>query len=205
MLQQNSIAAKTRAPITPSALLSATIHVIALLGILGVLHSGQKVAPYKIPGTAQGITLLTYYAPGSPAQAVNDVPVKQTIKPTSAATLHSPVAPPKPKEPAAPAAETGTGSSPESGLGEGDIRIAFQTFSPHPTPDLPHGIKGDVILNAVIDEHGKIADLTLLKGLGPAIDDTVIATVKQWSFTPATRNGIPIPSEQELHFHYERS
>jgi protein TonB len=44
-----------------------------------------------------------------------------------------------------------------------------------------------------------------MKGLGQPIDDVVIATVKQWSFAPATRNGVPIPSEQELHFHYERS
>jgi protein TonB len=62
-----------------------------------------------------------------------------------------------------------------------------------------------VILDAVIDEHGKISDLKLMHGLGQPIDDVVIATVRQWSFAPATRNGVPIPSEQELHFHYERS
>jgi len=62
-----------------------------------------------------------------------------------------------------------------------------------------------VILDAVVDQNGKIAELRLIQGLGPAIDNVVIATVKQWSYTPATRNGVPVVSEQELHFHYERS
>jgi protein TonB len=28
--------------------------------------------------------------------------------------------------------------------------------------------------------------------------------VKQWLFTPATKGGVPVASEQEFHFHYER-
>jgi protein TonB len=33
---------------------------------------------------------------------------------------------------------------------------------------------------------------------------TVIATIQNWVFQPATSNGQPIVSEQELLFHYER-
>jgi protein TonB len=32
----------------------------------------------------------------------------------------------------------------------------------------------------------------------------VIATIRQWTFNPANRDGHPIASEQELHFHYEK-
>ena len=60
------------------------------------------------------------------------------------------------------------------------------------------------MLDAVIDEHGRVTQLTLLKGLAPAIDQAVIATVRQWLFTPATKDGVPVASEQEFHFHYER-
>ena len=56
----------------------------------------------------------------------------------------------------------------------------------------------------MIDEHGKISELKLLQGLGPAIDDEVIQTVNQWVYTPAMKDGVPVPSVQELHFHYER-
>jgi hypothetical protein len=57
------------------------------------------------------------------------------------------------------------------------------------------GIAGGKITdgNAVIDKHGKVSQLTLLKGLDPSIDQAVIATVKQWRFTPATKAAYPLP------------
>jgi protein TonB len=193
---------------TRSTLLSTIIHAAVFFAIFGVARTAH-IAPFKLPGTAKGTTMLTYYAAGSPPHAVSDIPVKDPIK-QKADVSHTALTPPveKPKPAAAPATQQGTGTSPESGIGEGDIKIAQQTYFPYPKPSLsslPRGTSSDVILNAVIDEHGKIANLTLLKGLGQPIDDVVIATVKQWSFAPATRNGVPIPSEQELHFHYERS
>ena len=191
-----------------STLLSTLIHAVVLVLAFGVLHTAH-IAPFKLPGTAHGLTMLTYYAAGSPPHAVSDIPEKAPV-PQKADASHAALTlpAPKPKPPAAPATHDGTGNSPELGLGEGDIKIAQQTYFPYPKPSLsslPHGTSSDVILDAVIDEHGKISDLKLMKGLGQPIDDVVIATVKQWSFAPATRNGVPIPSEQELHFHYERS
>jgi protein TonB len=204
-----NIAAKVRPAFSQSrgGLISAGVHVIVLLALLGVFGRGSKIAPYKLPGTAQGVRLLTFYSPGSPEHPISDIPKKTLVQPAPSST-HSITAPATPKETGAPATETGKGNASESGLGEGEIRIALQTYFPFPKPNLsslPHGTKSDVILNAVIDEHGKIADLTMVKGLGEPIDEEVIATVKQWTFSPATRNGTPIPSEQELHFHYERS
>jgi protein TonB len=190
-----------------SWLVSAGVHAGVALLVAGVFHSSVRIAPYKLPGTASGVKLLTYYSPGSPEHAVSDLPSKDVELQKETSTLHAAVAPTKPKEKGAPSAEVGSGSSADSGLGEGDIKIASQTYFPYPKPNLsslPHGTTGDVVLNAVIDENGKIKDLTLLKGLGPSIDDAVIAVVKQWSYTPATKNGVPVPSEQELHFHYER-
>jgi protein TonB len=186
-------------------LLSATIHAVVLLSIFGVLHSGLKLAPNRLPGTAQGVKYVTYYAPGSVPHPHADVPVKKAEKQSVA--VHAPAPVPEPKTVAAPSAESGSGAAAESGLGEGDIKIALQKHFPYPTPDLSvmaRKSSGDVILNAVIDERGNISNLTLLKGLGPAIDDVVIATVKQWSYAPATKNGVPVASEQELHFHFER-
>ena len=191
-----------------STLLSTLAHAVVLFLAFGVLHTSH-IAPFKLPGTAHGLTMLTYYAAGSPPHAVSDIPEKAPVKQkadTSHAALTLPM--PKPKPLAAPATQDGTGNSSDDGLGEGDIKIAEQTYFPYPRPSLsslPHGTSSDVILDAVIDEHGKISDLKLMKGLGQPIDDVVIATVRQWSFAPATRNGVPIPSEQELHFHYERS
>jgi periplasmic protein TonB len=187
--------------------LSLSIHVIVLIAIAGILHRSVKLAPYRLPGTREGVQLLTYYAPGSTRSALNDIPTKVADKKKPASVVHSALAAPKTESSTTPATERGIASSGQSGLGDGNITIALQKYFPYPRPSLsalPHGAVGDVVLNAVIDEHGKIAELTLLQGLGPAIDDEVIQTVNQWVYIPATKNGVPVPSVQELHFHYER-
>lgn len=188
-------------------LLSVAAHGCLAFLIFGGLVRGPKIVPYRLPGTALGVTALTYYSPGSFHPVTADAPLKSVEKPKPAPVIHPAPSVPKVEPSQSAASQPGLGVSAQSGLGEGDIKIALQTYFPHPAPDLsglPHGTVGDVILDAVIDEHGKIAQLTLLKGLGPVVDDSVIATVRQWTYTPAMRNGIPVASEQELHFHYER-
>ena len=189
-------------------LLSILAHVTLLVFFATAVHHAPRVAPFRIPGTRAGLTILTWYSPGSQRSTTSDIQtpkVEKVPKPTAAQP--KPAANEIQKAPA-PLSQQGIGTSPQSGLGDGDITIALETYFPYPKPDLssmPHGTEGDVILDAVVDEQGKISQLTLLKGLGPAIDQAVIATVQQWSYTPAKRNGIPVPSEREIHFHYQRS
>ena len=189
-------------------LLSATVHATALALALGILHGPPLVAHYKLPGTAHGLTQLTWYSPGSAAPAVSQLPAKKP-EVVASSTSRAALTAPKPAPAQSQTTQAGTGIASDSGLGEGDIKIALMVTFPHPKPDLsalPHGTAGDIILDAVIDEHGKITNLTLLHGLNSAVDNQVIATVlQQWTYTPATRNGVPVSSEQELRFHYERS
>ena len=189
------------------SLVSMAAHAAILIAVLAGAASAPRLVPYKWPGTAKGVRLLTYYSPGSPHRAVNDLTVKAPPA-LKTATVHTPSAPVKTSEASSASTERGTGNAALSGLGDGDMRMAYQKVFPYPKPDLsslPPGKSGDVILTAVIDEHGNVQDLTLLSGLGPSIDETVLATVRQWTFTPATRNGTPVPSEQEFHFHYARA
>ena len=187
-------------------LLSVAIHALLFFAIAGWIHRTARIAPFKLPGTAHGLTLLTYYSPGSRKPSATDSPLRSNRSRDAKHESQKAVDRPAPPEP--PRAAAGTRSTAESGLGEGDIRIALLQHFPYPHPDLStlaHGTKGDVILDAVIDEHGKITQLTLLKGFDPSVDQAVIAEVRQWLFTPATKDGVPVPSEQEFHFHYERS
>ena len=188
-------------------LLSIAAHACLLLCLVGGIHMSPKVAPMRLPGTALGVTPLTYYSPGSFRPLKSDSQLKSRKKTTPTPIAHPVQEAPELIRPQNEQAETGTNTAEKSGLGEGDITIALQTVFKYPKPDLsslPRGTKGDVILNAVIDEHGKISELTLLKGLGSPVDDMVIAAVRQWEYTPAKKNGVPVTSEQELHFHYER-
>lgn len=189
-------------------LLSVAAHSMLLLFLVGGVHVSPRVAPYRLPGTALGVTPLTYYMPGSARVETAQTAVERREKTKPVPAVHEIKTAAQPELSLASAAQAGVGASPESGLGEGDIKIALLTYFPHPAPDLsslPHGTKGDVILNAVIDEHGNISELTLLKGLGSPVDESVIGVVQGWKFTPAMKNGVPVVSEQELLFHYERS
>ncbi len=187
-------------------MLSVATHAAILLAIVIWMHRTPRIATFRLPGTTKGLTLLTYYSPGSRKPAASDSIVhSRQSKSNARSGSRTELAKPVPPEP--PQADAGTGNTTESGIGEGDIRIALLQRFPDPQPDLSalaHGTKGDIVLDAVIDEHGKVAELTLLKGLDPSIDQAVIATVKQWLFTPATKGGVPVASEQEFHFHYER-
>jgi protein TonB len=206
MLDQDSVRGPKRRLSQPQ-IVSVAVHLLILLAVAGVFHRSPRIAPYKFPGTAQGVQLLTYYAAGSRKAATSELVAKAPEKAKLAAPVHVGASQAKPAEVQLSRAETGSSNAAQSGLGDGDISIAVMKYFPHPAPDLsalPHGTKGDIILNAVIDEHGKISELTLLKGFGPPVDDEVIAVVRQWTYNPAIKNGSPVPSEQELHFHYER-
>jgi protein TonB len=202
-----AVASETRSP-WGSGGFSVMVHVVVVLVALGVLHRAVRVAPYKLPGTAHGVELLTYYDPGSAVHAPSVVAPKKAAAAKPVSVTKAAVAAPTPVPVPAASAQAGEQSAAMSGVGQGDISLALEKYFPYPRPDLsalPRGTRGDVILDAVVGPDGKIAELTLVQGLGPGIDEVVIATVKQWSYTPAMKGGVPVPSKQELHFHYERA
>jgi hypothetical protein len=42
-----------------------------------------------------------------------------------------------------------------------------------------------------------------VQSLGPAIDAKVMAALENWRFRPATRDGVPIPSKQDVVYHFK--
>ena len=185
---------------------SVALH-LSLLGVLLYTRPPQ-LAPVALPGDRGGHLLSLTYSPGRSAPAATLQAKKRPADPSAQARLA--VAPiPTPAPPSAPAvastsayAATGTDA-----LGDGDTTLALVVVHPPPHPDLtqlPSGTRGDVIVDVVIDETGRVAKFTMTRGLGHGVDETVLAAIREWTFQPATRNGIPVASEQELLFHYER-
>ncbi|HEY0784805.1 MAG TPA: energy transducer TonB [Acidobacteriaceae bacterium] len=182
---------------------SLVAHLLLLAGLSW--HPRVQVAPVRLPGTAAGTRLTLTYSPRASAFAAATArarPAPPSRRPApSTARLTAPVLA---QAPAAPGSGSSTGSD---SLGQGDISIALMQFFPDPRPDLsqlPHGIRGDVVLEAVIDATGRISQLTVKQSLGYGVDQSVLATVQQWTFHPAMRDGKPVASQQEFHFHYER-
>lgn len=214
----------TRRRSVGSTLLSVAAHaVVAAVVVLSLRMHPVQV--FSLPGTDLGTRVELSYLPGrAPVPAPHpQVRVKPkavsgpeiTPSPTVPAApdaIHLPPLPhltvteaaPSPNV-ASPASATPDSSSGSDSYGSGSIQIALTTYSPSPAPDLsalPHGVQGDVVVDVTIDPNGKVADLAVLHTLGYGIETSVIGTLKTWTFRPATKDGAPIASVQELHFHY---
>ncbi|WP_158788364.1 energy transducer TonB [Granulicella sp. L46] len=186
---------------------SIAVHACVLAALLYV--RSPQLAPVERPGDASGHLLSLTYAPGMSAPAAT----LQSEKAPPRKRVPAPSVPaPTPAQPEVAAAPTAATSSPNASsgvdaLGDGDTTVALVVAHPSPKPDLsqlPSGTSGDVIVDVVIDKDGRIAKYTMMRGLGHGVDQTVLATIQQWTFQPATRNGVPVASEQELLFHYVR-
>ncbi len=91
------------------------------------------------------------------------------------------------------------------GAAGSEVRPALPEVFPDPDVDrasLPSTVKGDVIVEITIDERGNVVEERLLTGVDPGVDEKVIAALRNWHFLPATSDGVPIPSKQDVHFHF---
>jgi protein TonB len=53
-------------------------------------------------------------------------------------------------------------------------------------------VQGTVILEAVVDEDGRVQNLRVLRSI-PLLDKAAIAAVEQWRYSPVILNGKPVP------------
>ena len=68
--------------------------------------------------------------------------------------------------------------------------------------EIPPGVQGDVVVEVTIDARGNVVEKRILQRIGYGIDEKVLAALEGWRFTPATQDGVPIPSRHDVHFHF---
>jgi protein TonB len=196
-----------RRPLGPTSL-SLAAHAV-LAGVFLIVLRQHPVKVFTLPGSDLGTRVELAYLPGrAPAPTPRpQAKVKPKAVPTPKITPAPAVEAAKTPSPnlSSPASAVPDSSSGSDSWGSGSIQIALTTYSPSPAPDLsalPHGVQGDVVVDVTIDPSGKVADLAVLHTLGYGIETSVIGTLKTWTFRPATKDGNPIASVQELHFHF---
>lgn len=77
----------------------------------------------------------------------------------------------------------------------GDIKkpIKIRDTPPRYTPKARKArVQGVVIVQAVIDRKGDVADVKVLKGLPNGLSEAAVKAVKKWKFKPATLDGEPV-------------
>ncbi len=71
---------------------------------------------------------------------------------------------------------------------------------PHISRDqVPPHFEQIVLVDITIDTEGKVADARIVAGqVDPSIQRILLAAVRGFKYTPATRDDVPIPSEVEI-------
>jgi TonB family protein len=196
--------------------ISVTVHVIAF----GLLLHGRTpvfVAPSSALAGAHGKTVThLYWAASNPESPGDDKnPSPERTRPARKPNLvwkgkmRTEVASDKTPAPAstpAPSAGSPYGSMSSDAADGAEIRPALpaRTFEPHVSSEYLHGItEGNVVVEVTIDENGAIVSKTVVQSMGSAIDATVLAALENWHFHPATRDGVPIPSRQDVVYHFK--
>jgi TonB family protein len=108
------------------------------------------------------------------------------------------------------ALQTARAGTPYGSLADGptdgrEIRPALPVAFVNPAvsrSELPPGVQGDVVVEVTIDARGNIVEKRILQRIGYGIDEKVLAALEGWRFTPATQDGVPIPSQHDIHFHF---
>jgi TonB family protein len=106
---------------------------------------------------------------------------------------------------AAPAAGSPYGSLSYGAVSGLEVRPAVRIFGSEPflaTDDLAGISEGNEIIELTIDAQGNIVDRIVIQSLGANVDARVLAALADWRFRPATRDGVAIPSKQDVYYHF---
>lgn len=61
---------------------------------------------------------------------------------------------------------------------------------------------GEVELRVLIDRHGAVDEIEVVKGLPNGLNEAAIAAVERWKFKPALQNGEPVAAYEHLTFRF---
>lgn len=192
-------------------LASAAVHAAVLACVLyrpAAIFVSPRFAAHGKGGSAQVVYLTASSdLPATPRSDELTAPLTApSAGPLRITRLSKKASPGRNLHPAHPAVAGGSsyGSMLEGAVGT-EVRPALPQVFPDPDVDrtsLPPSVKGDVIVEITIDERGNVVEERLLTGVEHSVDEKVIAALKNWHFLPATSDGVPIPSKQDVHFHF---
>lgn len=182
--------------------LSLAVHL--LLTLIPLFSKAQPKIAVAQPRTAVKIYPAEFAIPGGSRVEFTRQPVgrkrhvEKPLEKTSDLAVNTPPAPPLGRPVSAQHDPV-----PGNGADLQSADPAFPVFSPRPAiadRSLLPSSEQQVIVDVKVSASGDVLEATVIKGLGNALDQTVLTTVKTWRFHPATVNGTAVATEAELVF-----
>jgi TonB family protein len=191
---------------------SCAAHGSALALVYLALHAG-RIHPIAMESRCCSTAL--YWSPAAANSGARPQPAPRKVRRTPASTAAAKLILAEAPAAAAQPSATQTGmSSPEQqptlGTGEGadNAEPALPLFYPSPgvtDRSLLPAVKQNIVVDVNISAMGDVTDEKLVRGLGNALDQAVLVTVKSWRFRPATLNGTAVASMEELVFPFDKA
>ena len=92
-----------------------------------------------------------------------------------------------------PGSGGGTGGGPyRPGSGIEPTRLLREVKADYTEDARQRGISGAVVLEIVVRRDGSVGDIRILQGLAGGLNDRAVQAVRQWSFSPAHRQGAAV-------------
>ena len=113
----------------------------------------------------------------------------------------APVPPPPPPPTAPVTAPPPVPSQPKVGGQVREAQILTQTSPDYPLAARQARVQGSVVISAVVGADGHIKSAKAISG-PPLLQNPATAAVKQWTYKPATLNGIPVESETRIELNF---
>lgn len=86
-----------------------------------------------------------------------------------------------------------------------DYQLALRTEGEIPSisaADLPPHFEQYVVVEVTIDVDGRVADERIIAGMvDPPIEQKLLSAIRGFKYSPAKRDGVPIPSQLDIVVH----
>jgi TonB family protein len=66
-------------------------------------------------------------------------------------------------------------------------------------------LEGVVVLSILVSETGKVIEVKVVKSANAILDEAAVQAVQQWSYQPATKNGVPVKVWVPVSMSFQRS
>jgi TonB family protein len=97
----------------------------------------------------------------------------------------------------------GGGGSSQLSPGNSMPMVIEKTEPEYTKEALDAKLEGFVALSITVSVDGVASDIQIVKGLGFGLDEKAVECLKKWRFSPATRNGEPIPAKAQVEIRFK--
>ncbi len=81
--------------------------------------------------------------------------------------------------------------------------LMHQPHAEYPAGMRTSGLRGDVLVDFVVDREGRVIDAYVARSLNPSFDEAALEAVRQSEYEPGRRGDVPVNTRMHVEIHFE--